>query len=143
MGDDKRVDLKEWLAGYKGVNKHGFLALDCVEDDESAKALFEQIDNNGGGYILLEEWCEYLKSVEIEQKTPLGDILAEDEEGGVGKKWAPPSGFFIIYIYVCFLCMQVVAVHKVLQHAKSIYSLYIHICTSIIILLVDYIYIYS
>jgi hypothetical protein len=39
---------------------------------------------------LLEEWCEYLESVEIEQDTPLGNILAEDEEGGVGKKWTPP-----------------------------------------------------
>ena len=90
--DDRRVDLEEWLKGYKGVSDYGFVAFASITDDASATAVFKQIDANGGGIVLLEEWCEFLKAAEIEAGTVLGQTLAEDEEGGVGKKWAAPKG---------------------------------------------------
>lgn len=54
-------------AGYKGLGNYGFLALQGLATKKDAKALFAKIDDNGGGVILLEEWCEYIKFVEVIQ----------------------------------------------------------------------------
>jgi hypothetical protein len=43
------------------------LALQGLATKKDAKALFAKIDDNGGGVILLEEWCEYIKFVEVIQ----------------------------------------------------------------------------
>jgi len=85
------MELLEWLASYEEVADYGFVALREVKGKKSASAVFEKIDNNGGGFVLLEEWCEFLKAAEIEAGTVLGRTLAEDEEGGVGKKWSAPK----------------------------------------------------
>jgi hypothetical protein len=89
--DDRRIDLKEMEAGYKGVTGYGFKAFEGMEKKKDAKAVFEAMDDNGGGIVLLDEWCEFLKQAEIEAGTPLGDILAEDEAGGVGKDFTLAS----------------------------------------------------
>lgn len=91
-GDDRRIDVGEFTKAYKGVTQHGFLALEGLSSKKEAAKLFGRIDDNGGGFIMLEEWCEYIKAVEIEEGTALGLMLAEDEEGGVGKKWEKPTG---------------------------------------------------
>jgi hypothetical protein len=80
------MDLGEWLAGYKGVNDHGFVALQGITSMEEAKEVFKKIDDNGGGIVLLDEWSFFLKNCEIAMDTPLGKLLAADQEGGVGKK---------------------------------------------------------
>ena len=80
------MDLDEFLRGYKGVNDHGFVALQGIASKEEAKEVFYQIDDNGGGIVLLDEWSFFLKNCEIAADTPLGRLLALDEEGGVGKK---------------------------------------------------------
>jgi hypothetical protein len=91
--DDRKIDLMEWLAGYHECEDYGFVALRFIsKGDESAAKLFDKIDDNGGGTILLDEWCNFLKDAEIKAGTPLGATLAEDEEGGVGKAWAAPTG---------------------------------------------------
>jgi hypothetical protein len=56
-----------------------------------AKAVFQAMDDNGGGIVLLDEWCEFLKQAEIKAGTDLGKILAEDEAGGVGKDFTLAS----------------------------------------------------
>ena len=89
-GDDRKVDLAEWLAGYKGVKEHGFIALAGVKDDKGAEAFFKEVDSNGGGVILFEEWCTFLKNAEIKAGTKLGDALNEDEPGGAEP--APKGG---------------------------------------------------
>jgi len=81
-GDDRKIDLGEWMAGYKGVKEHGFIAMADLKGDEDAKAVFSKIDDNGGGIILFEEWCTYLKNAEIAAGTKLGLTLNEDEPGG-------------------------------------------------------------
>jgi len=83
-GDDRKIDMGEWMAGYKGVKEHGFVAMANLKNDEDAKAVFNKIDDNGGGIILFEEWCTYLKNAEIAAGTKLGLTLNEDEPGGVG-----------------------------------------------------------
>ena len=71
--------MGEWMAGYKQVKEHGFLGLGKLKNDKEAKEAFNKIDANGGGEIMLNEWCDYLKAIEIENKTKLGACLAEDE----------------------------------------------------------------
>jgi len=94
--DDKRIDEKEWLAGYKNVKDHGFVALANVKDEKSAKAVFAKIDGNGGGVLLFDEWCAFLKAAEIEAGTPTGDLLNADEDapggGGGGAKGQGAKG---------------------------------------------------
>jgi len=69
---------------------YGFLALSDVGSAEDAKALFEAVDDNGGGVVLLDEWCAYLKATEVAANTPMGFLLNADEEGGVGKQQTLP-----------------------------------------------------
>jgi len=37
------------------------------------------MDKNGGGVVMLDEWCTYIKNTEIEASTPLGMMLNLDE----------------------------------------------------------------
>jgi Ca2+-binding EF-hand superfamily protein len=78
--DDLRIEMDEWLAGYKGTTKHGFLGLAGIDSDEKAKEVFQKIDSDGAGMILLGEWCDYLKQVEVDAGTMVGACLAEDED---------------------------------------------------------------
>jgi hypothetical protein len=73
------------MAGYKGITGYGFVALQNLSDDESAKALFAKIDENGGGVVILDEFATFLKDAEVAAGTEMGLALAEDEE-------APPAG---------------------------------------------------
>ena len=97
--DDRRMDKGEWLAGYAGCRDYGFLALAEVKDDAGAEAVFSKMDDNGGGIVLLDEWCEFLKKVEAEAGTPLGHLLCEAEElpaataGGGGGGAGPGVAF--------------------------------------------------
>eukprot|EP00613_Pedinella_sp_CCMP2098_P047261 CAMPEP_0171835758 /NCGR_PEP_ID=MMETSP0992-20121227/11173_1 /TAXON_ID=483369 /ORGANISM="non described non described, Strain CCMP2098" /LENGTH=581 /DNA_ID=CAMNT_0012451641 /DNA_START=47 /DNA_END=1792 /DNA_ORIENTATION=- len=84
-GDDRKIDMAEWMAkdaGYKGVKEHGFIGLASIKDAASAKLVFEAMDDNGGGVLMLDEWCDYLKKKEIEAGTKLGETLNEEEVGG-------------------------------------------------------------
>ena len=46
-----------------------------LSDDKKAKRVFQEIDDNSGGVILLDEWSSWLKAQEVAEKTPLGDTL--------------------------------------------------------------------
>jgi hypothetical protein len=86
-GDDLRIEMDEWMKGYKGVTNHGFVALDNLREisRKEAKVIFnEKIDDNGGGIVLLDEWCEFIKKAEVDAGTPIGELLSADEDGGVG-----------------------------------------------------------
>ena len=83
--DDKRLELHEWLEGFKSVSKHGFVALKSIADKKEAEKLFKEIDDNGGGIVLLDEWCFWLKQGEVRAGTEVGQLLGADEAGGVGK----------------------------------------------------------
>jgi hypothetical protein len=91
--DDRRIDLKEWLSGYQKVGNYGFLVLDGMAgssssasaSDRKALAVFELMDGNGGGVVLLDEFCAFIKTSEMQAGTEMGLLLGADEEGGVGK----------------------------------------------------------
>jgi hypothetical protein len=87
-GDDLRIEMDEWMKGYKGVTNHGFVALDNLREisRKEAKVIFnEKIDDNGGGIVLLDEWCEFIKKAEVEAGTRVGGLLSMDESGGFGE----------------------------------------------------------
>jgi hypothetical protein len=44
------------------------------------------IDDNGGGQILLDEWCSFLKKIEIAASTSMGELLAAQQESVSGIK---------------------------------------------------------
>jgi hypothetical protein len=50
-GDDRKIDLAEWLAGYRGVRNYGFEALKGLSGDVAAELLFMKIDANRGGVV--------------------------------------------------------------------------------------------
>ena len=82
--DDKRIVRDEWLAGYKGAEGYGFAALDGLASKKDAGALFLAMDANGGGVVLLDEWCACLKAAEVAAGTPVGRLLAMDEAAAAG-----------------------------------------------------------
>eukprot|EP00053_Salpingoeca_punica_P023361 m.9755 g.9755 ORF g.9755 m.9755 type:complete len:190 (-) comp5033_c0_seq1:288-857(-) len=62
-GDDRRIDLGEFKKGTK--------KLGMKLSDADAAAAFKQIDKNGGGQVLFEEFCEWL----AEQHCPVGGTV--------------------------------------------------------------------
>lgn len=73
------------------MTEHGFLALQNLKTPKGATSLFSAMDGNGGGVVLLDEWCAYLKAAEVAANTTVGQLLNADEEGGVGKQQALPT----------------------------------------------------
>jgi hypothetical protein len=53
-------------AGWKHVNEYGFVCLQSVSGKGDARKLFEAMDGNGGGVVLLDEFCKYLKACEVD-----------------------------------------------------------------------------
>ena len=63
-GDDRRVDIEEFKAGLS--------SLGMELENEEAEAEFADIDKNGGGQILFDEFCTWL----AEKKCPVdGDVM--------------------------------------------------------------------
>ena len=77
--DDRKMTPEEWMEGYKKVKGYDFVCLDGVENDEQAKEMFGKIDENGGGIVLLIEFCDYIKATEIAAGTQKGKLLNAEE----------------------------------------------------------------
>jgi len=86
--DDNRIELDEWLAGYQKVADHSLSGLKDIEDP---KILFSEMDKDGGGMVLLGEWCHYLAAKEVESHTLLGQFLqiSIDTKSHTHKKGSP------------------------------------------------------
>jgi hypothetical protein len=74
--DDSRISLDEFVGGWKSLGGLGFQALQGLSSDEAAKALFQSVDTNDGGFILFKEWANYIKKQEIKAKTHIGTLLS-------------------------------------------------------------------
>ena len=54
--DDRRIDLNEFKAGFE-----------CLKMDKDATEVFAEIDKNGGGFILFDEFCSWFaKNMDVE-----------------------------------------------------------------------------
>jgi len=76
--DDRRVEMKEWIASYDTFSASTFVGLTGIKNDADATTVFGEMDGDGKGMVLLSEFCEYLRAKEIESKTPLGKLLYQD-----------------------------------------------------------------
>ena len=80
---DGKLSRKEWLAGYGRVLNHGFAAFsklsECSESKDAlsvAGEMFDFMDLNNNGFVTLAEMFGYLKSVELEENTILGNLFS-------------------------------------------------------------------
>jgi len=76
--DDRRVEIKEWMESYDTFSASTFVGLTGIKNDADATAVFGEMDADGKGMVLLSEFCEYIRTKEIESKTPLGKLLYQD-----------------------------------------------------------------
>jgi len=76
--DDRRINLEEWTNGYEKVANHGFVGLAKIADEsteDSVESVFNEIDTNGGGFILLNEFAAWIATKETEAETQIGFLL--------------------------------------------------------------------
>jgi len=67
-----------YAAMYDGFSRiDGFGA--GKEDDTTALEAWKLMDINGGGFVLFDEWCTYLKAAEVNQGSSIGALLAVEE----------------------------------------------------------------
>jgi len=71
--DDRRIDLDELKAGLRKLDlAHG------ESLDSDAEAIFQDIDDNGGGFILFDEFCAYVREKALEpQDSTVVDVSQE------------------------------------------------------------------
>lgn len=84
--DDRRLDKEEWVAGIKSMKRAGaswapFVVLQDVKAED-----FEVIDADGGGKILLKEFCKWIENGEVEANTEAGVELDFGSENEVPEK---------------------------------------------------------
>jgi len=73
--DDRRVEMTEWIKAYSKFTSSTFIGLRGIETDEDASTVFKEMDLDAKGMVLLSEFCEYIRTKEMENKTPLGKLL--------------------------------------------------------------------
>jgi hypothetical protein len=75
---DRRVTPEEWIGRYLSLGNTPFIGLNNVlqtATPESAISAFQEMDADGKGAVLLNEYCAWIKGKEIEADTPFGRLL--------------------------------------------------------------------
>jgi len=88
---DQRMDVTVLQSTYKSLSSFGFAALQGLATKKDAKALFNRIDIDGSGSVSLEDWCEYIKYMEVTACSMLGLLVTVDQPNVVVGKWATAS----------------------------------------------------
>jgi len=76
--DDRRISPKELEAAVGKFSGHALLGcaqLGMPAAYGNTDALFKEMDADGKGKVLLNEWCAYLEKKEAENGTELGLLL--------------------------------------------------------------------
>jgi hypothetical protein len=79
---DRRVTPEEWMGRYSSLGHTPFVGLNSVlqaASVEAAQAAFQEMDADGKGAVLLNEYCAWIKAKEIEADTPFGRLLRVGE----------------------------------------------------------------
>lgn len=83
--DDRRISLDELKAGVSNFKGHplvGAKLLGMPSSYGNVEAIFKEMDADGKGKVLLNEWCAWLEKKECENNTKLGKLLVKNEDGG-------------------------------------------------------------
>jgi hypothetical protein len=75
--DDRRISFDEWKKMWTKVKAYGFVGLANVKDPAVA---FKEMDADGKGMVLLQEWCEWLEKKECEAGTEWGTMLSAGDD---------------------------------------------------------------
>jgi len=83
--DDRRIslgELKAACAKFEGHPLAGAKLLGMPSSYGNVDNIFKQMDADGKGKVLLNEWCAWLEKKECANKTQLGKLLNKNEDGG-------------------------------------------------------------
>ena len=73
--DDRRLSKEEFTGGWEKIQgKFGFAAIQNMEVGDGK--VFDAIDADGKGMVLLKEWCAWLEKGEQEAGTAIGQALS-------------------------------------------------------------------
>jgi hypothetical protein len=96
--DDRRIDIDEWKAGYSKIAGIGFAAFQASPgiDDATLEGIFQEMDDDSKGKVLLNEFCAYIEQKEQDAGTAIGSLLAAGDDGHgqpqrKGPKGKPPT----------------------------------------------------
>jgi hypothetical protein len=78
--DDDRISRDEWQDGFAWVKKAGQTWAPFAAIQSATIETFDQIDADGGGFILLKEWCAWLAAAEKAARTGDGKVLAVGDD---------------------------------------------------------------
>jgi hypothetical protein len=73
---DRRITVEEWSRRCPTLGTTPFVGLNAIiENPEYAPLVFQEMDADGKGAVLLTEYCRWLKKKEIDFDTPFGRLL--------------------------------------------------------------------
>jgi len=78
--DDRRISAEEWAGAVEKVQAAGSTWAQFVALQNASEESFGVIDADGKGMVLLAEFCEWVKSGEIENGTAAGESLKIHDE---------------------------------------------------------------
>eukprot|EP00656_Telonema_subtile_P024814 TRINITY_DN26976_c0_g1_i1.p1 TRINITY_DN26976_c0_g1~~TRINITY_DN26976_c0_g1_i1.p1 ORF type:complete len:275 (-),score=75.05 TRINITY_DN26976_c0_g1_i1:300-1124(-) len=79
--DDRRISREELKAGLDKLGDYDFAAFQNL-DDSMADVLFDEIDADGRGFVLLVEWSRYIERKEVEAGTEHSKVLTIGDDDG-------------------------------------------------------------
>lgn len=80
--DDRRISKAELEAAHSKFSGHPLVGVSMLGMPSSygtIDAIFGQMDADGKGKVLLNEWCAWLEAQEVANKTKLGRLLTKNE----------------------------------------------------------------
>lgn len=76
VDDDRRISYDEWHSALSDVKEAGNTYAPFVNLKKAKIDDFYVIDENHGGFVLLDEFCRWIKKGEIRAGTELGIELS-------------------------------------------------------------------
>jgi len=81
--DDRRIGSDEWERGFSALEHYPFKAVAAILDDAdqaTIEGVFQAMDFDKKGMVLLNEFCRFIEEQETEAGTAIGTLLTVGEE---------------------------------------------------------------
>jgi len=89
--DDRRISKDEWTRNANLLVGHPLLSLSLSANNEDPGLIFDAMDSDGKGKVLLAEFSSYVEDYEFYIKTRWGKLLNAGESNKVGAAVAAAS----------------------------------------------------